>query len=95
MLQWQNFHLFKSESCIDGSVKLSGSSIKYAGCVEICIKGIWTTLCNESWDFEDAQIVFKELRYYPYGEIQVITIVTDSCEKKKDNCDGILKIKLN
>ena len=51
---------------------MSGSTVKYAGRVEIC-RGIrWTVLCDQSWDFKDAQVVCKELGYSPYG-------ITNTC----------------
>ena len=41
--------------------------MKNAGRIEICIETTWTTLCDQSWDFKDAQVVCKELGYSPYG----------------------------
>ena len=56
-----------ADSCNNGTVRLSGSTIKYVGRVEICVEEIWTTLCDESWDYKDAQVVCRELGYSPYG----------------------------
>ena len=56
-----------AESCTDGTVRLSGSPVKNSGHVEICIETTWTSLCVQSWDFKDAQVVCKELGYSPYG----------------------------
>ena len=53
-------------------MRLSGSSVKYAGRIEICVEKIWTSLCDDSWDFRDALVVCRELGYSPYG----ITIYT-------------------
>ena len=49
--------------------------MKYAGRVEICIETTWTPLCDQSWDFKDAQVVCKELGYSPYG----ITTFVNTC----------------
>ena len=38
-----------------------------SGRIEICIETTWTSLCDQSWDFKDAQVVCKELGYSPYG----------------------------
>ena len=56
-----------AEPCIDDTVRLSGSTVKYAGRVEICIETRWTSLCDQSWDFKDAQVVCRELGYSPFG----------------------------
>ena len=48
-------------------MRLSGSSVANAGRIEICVEEIWTSLCDESWDFKDAKVVCKELGYSPYG----------------------------
>ena len=48
-------------------MRLSGSTVKYAGRVEICIERRWTSLCDQSWDLKDAQVVCKQLGYSPYG----------------------------
>ena len=52
---------------MNNAVRLSGSTVKYAGRVEICIETTWTPLCDQSWDFKDAQVVCKELGYSTYG----------------------------
>ena len=48
-------------------MRLSGSSVDNAGRIEICVEEIWTSLCDESWDFKDAKVVCKELGYSHYG----------------------------
>ena len=60
---------FKIDACKDGEVRLSGSTIEYAGRVEICLETIWTSLCDQSWDIKDAMVVCRQLGYSPYGLI--------------------------
>ena len=48
-------------------MRLSGSSVDNAGRIELCVEEIWTSLCDESWDFKDAQVVCRQLGYTPYG----------------------------
>jgi deleted-in-malignant-brain-tumors protein 1 len=55
--------------CEEGSIRLSGSTIQFAGRVEICIENTWTTLCDQTWDLIDAQVACRELGYSPYGAI--------------------------
>ena len=67
-----------AESCTDGTVRLRGSTVQYAGRIEICIDTTWTSLCDQSWDFKDAQVVCKELGYSLYG-ITNKTLCTLQC----------------
>ena len=48
-------------SCIQGDVRLEGSSVANQGRVEICNNNVWGTVCDDSWDNTDARVACRQL----------------------------------
>ena len=44
------------DDCNHGEVRLVGGTYDYEGNVEICINGIWSTICDSGWGTSDAVV---------------------------------------
>ena len=51
------------DNCIHGEIRLVGGTHDYEGNVEICINGIWSTICDSGWSSNDARVACAQAGY--------------------------------
>ena len=49
--------------CNETDVRLVGGETPHEGLVEICLNGVWGSVCGYSWLARDASVVCRQLGY--------------------------------
>ena len=58
-------------TCEYGELRLVGGSSNKEGRVEICIGGVWGTICDDNYDRPDARVICRQLGFGDEGNTQL------------------------
>ena len=58
-------------ACIHGSVRLRGGSYSYEGRVEVCVNGVWGSVCDDYWGVLDAKVACRKVGYPIQSELNL------------------------
>ena len=87
ILGWHK-HIFETPvACSDGDIQLSGGRNGTVGLVQICIGNVWGTVCDDSWDATDAQVVCNQLGF---AETSSLVHVDEVCHLQAIACWNIV-----
>ena len=51
------------QGCSESEVQLVDGRTEKDGRVEICLNGIWGSVCDDNWDERDATVVCRQLGF--------------------------------
>ena len=64
------------QQCEEGAVRLTGGVIAQEGRLEVCINGVWGSVCSDGWDNTDAFVTCKQLGHGDAGKFLACTSTT-------------------
>ena len=69
-------NLWFLSGCTHRTIQLAGGQSANEGRVEICVNGVWGTVCDDYWDFNDARVVCRDLGLPSTGTNMAAVVVT-------------------
>ena len=62
-LEYFLYLITAAQPCTNETLRLVDGPVESAGRVEICINGVWGTVCHNGWDNNDTRVVCEQLGY--------------------------------
>ena len=61
--------------CEEGAVRISDGLIENEGRLEVCVNGVWSSVCDAGWDKTDAHVVCQQLGFSELGTYSTCYVV--------------------
>ena len=59
--------MYIGDTCITGEVQLVDGETDNEGRVEVCFGGIWGTVSDNTWNYNDVVVLCQQLGFSPIG----------------------------
>ena len=59
--------LYTGSNCTDNDIRLVGSGLESQGRLDVCINGVWGSVCDDGWTDVNAIVVCRQLGYEANG----------------------------
>ena len=65
------------EECLTGDVRLIGGATNSSGVVEVCVDGVWGTVCDyyNEWNYDNDAVICRQLNL-PISGMQTLKCKT-------------------
>ena len=60
-------HFLDPGTCTEGAVRLVDGVLEQEGRVEVCVNGVWGSICGEGWDKIDGYVLCKQVGFDDAG----------------------------
>lgn len=84
--------LDSNATCNNGDVRLFGGATNYEGTIELCLGGVWGSICHFGWDINDANVICSQLDFSEAGNMPVYAAFFGQSSGpiliSEVNCDG-------
>ena len=67
-----------AQTCTSGDIRLINGDTNNEGTIEICVTGVWGTICDDLWDNKEAQVACRQLGFQAEGIVSTPSFVSPS-----------------
>ena len=60
--------MHRTDNCCHGELRLVNGTAPHEGRVEICLHGLWKTICDDFWSYDEASVACSQLGYPREGK---------------------------